>query len=157
MKKISFAFICAVALLSFTGCKKKGGSGEAIAKMTEFSDKMCKCADKACADKVQEEMNKWSADQAKNASGDKAAKMSDEDTKKMTEATEKYGKCMMKAMGGGDTPPAGGDMGSGAAPPAGSGEPPAAGSGAAPAAGSGEPPAAGSGAAPAAGSGEEKK
>jgi hypothetical protein len=57
VKKISFAFICAVALLSFTGCKKKGGAGESIAKMQEFAEKMCKCSDKACADKVQEEMN----------------------------------------------------------------------------------------------------
>ncbi|CAN5854499.1 hypothetical protein BH11MYX3_BH11MYX3_10600 [soil metagenome] len=123
MNKITIAFLAAVSLASF-GCKKKGGAGEAMAKMGEFKDQMCACKDKACADKVQEGMNKWSADNAKSA-GDKPEKPSDEDMKKMQDVGTKYGECMAKAMGGGDmaTPPAG-DTASGSA-----GAPPAGGSG----------------------------
>ncbi len=119
MNKITIAFLAAVSLASF-GCKKKGGAGEAMAKMGEFKDEMCKCTDKKCADGVQEKMNKWSADNAKSA-GDKPEKPSDEDMKKMQDVGTKYGECMAKAMGGGDVaPPAGGSAsGSAGAPPAG--------------------------------------
>src|SRR5689334_16962526 len=47
MNKLMIAFAATMALASF-GCKKKagtGGSGEAMAKMTEFKDKMCACKD----------------------------------------------------------------------------------------------------------------
>ena len=118
MNKITIAFLAAVSLASF-GCKKKGGAGEAMAKMGEFKDQMCKCTDKKCADGVQESMNKWSADNAKSA-GDKPEKPSDEDMKKMQEVGTKYGECMAKAMGGG------GDM---ATPPPADPTPPAGGSG----------------------------
>jgi hypothetical protein len=162
MKKISFAFICAMALLSFTGCKKKSGAGEAMAKMSEMTDKMCACKDKACSDKVQEDMAKWTAEQAKNATGDKAAKVSDDDMKKMAEVSKKYGDCMMKAMGApdmGGTPPAGdkpaGDKPADPAAPAGD-KPadPAAPAGDKPA---GDKPADPAAPAPAAGGTEEKK
>ena len=143
MNKITIAFLAAVSLASF-GCKKKGGgAGEAMAKMGEFKDKMCACKDKGCADKVQDDMNKWSAENAKNA-GDKPEKPDEATMKKMTEVGQAYGECMAKAMSGG------GDMaGSGsAAPAAGSADGSAAGS-AAPAAGSAD----GSAAAPAAAGG----
>ena len=49
MKKLTFAFMVAMTFVSF-GCKKKAGSsGEAMAKMTEFKDEMCKCKDAKCA------------------------------------------------------------------------------------------------------------
>jgi hypothetical protein len=145
MKKISIAFLAAMSLASF-GCKKKGGSGEAIAKMTEFKDKMCACKDKACTDKVSEDMTKWGQEQAKNA-GDKAAAVSEEDTKKMAAVTEEMTKCMTKIMT---------DAAAAAAPPAAPAAPAAGSDTAAPAAGSAAP-AAGSAdgsaaAAPAAGS-----
>jgi hypothetical protein len=149
MKKISIAFLAAMSLASF-GCKKKG-AGEAIAKMAEFKDKMCACKDKACTEKVSEDMTKWSQEAAK-AGGDKEAKVTEDDAKKMAVVTEEMTKCMTKimteaagAMGG--TPPAGGAAGG--TPPAGGAAEPAAG-GAAPAGGAAEPPA--GGAAPAGGS-----
>ncbi len=122
MKNLTIAMM-AVAALTSVGCKKKGGAGEAMAKMGEFKDEMCKCTDKKCADAVQDKMNKWSAENAKSA-GDKPEKPSDEDMKKMQEVGTKYGECMAKAMGGGDMatpPPAGGsgESGSAGAPPAG--------------------------------------
>ena len=65
MKNLTIAFLAAASLFTVGACKKKGGgdAGEAMAKMEEFSNDMCKCKDKACADKVQEGMTKWSTDQ----------------------------------------------------------------------------------------------
>jgi hypothetical protein len=100
MKKLTIAFLAAASLMSF-GCKKKGGAGEAMAKMSEFKDKMCACKDKKCADDVQDQMNKWSAENAKSA-GDKAEKPDDKAMKEMQDVGTKYGECMAKAMGGGD-------------------------------------------------------
>jgi hypothetical protein len=140
MKNIMILFVAAMAF-GTVGCKKKGGAGEAIAKMDEFATKMCGCKDAKCAQGVTDEMTKWGAEEAKKGSKEDM-KMSEDDQKKMSAATEKMTKCMTTAMG------AGGDMGGSAAAPVGSGE---AGSAAAPAGGSGE---AGSAAAPAGGSGE---
>ena len=127
MKNFTIALAVAMTLMSF-GCKKKsGGSNEAMAKMTEFKDKMCKCAehDTACAQTVSDEMKKWGEEQGKNQK--EPPKMSEEDQKKAAAIGEEMGKSMQKAM----TPAAA------AAPPAGAeGAAPAAGAeGAAPAAG----------------------
>src|SRR5678816_1183012 len=80
MKNLSIAILAALSLLSFAGCKKKGGA-DMIAKMTEFKDQMCKCADKACADKVMADMTKWTQDMAKEGGDKEAAKPSEEDMK----------------------------------------------------------------------------
>ena len=100
MKNLTIAFLAAASLMS-VGCKKKGGAGEAMAKMGEFKDKMCACKDKKCADDVQDQMNKWSAESAKNA-GDKPEKPDEKAMKEMQDVGTKYGECMAKAMGGGD-------------------------------------------------------
>lgn len=121
MKNLTIAFLATASLFAVGACKKKGGgdAGEAVAKMTEFKDQMCACKDKACADKVQEGMTKWSTEMAAKA-GDKKDQKADEATmKKMTEVGQAYGECMTKAMSAGaETPPAGGggsDSGSAAA------------------------------------------
>lgn len=120
MKNLTIAFLATASLFAVGGCKKKGGgdAGEAVAKMEEFKNEMCKCKDKACADKVQESMTKWSTDMAAKA-GDKKDQKADEATmKKMTEVGQAYGECMTKAMSAGaETPPAGGSD----KPPEGSG------------------------------------
>lgn len=123
MNKLSIAFLAAVSIASF-GCKKKGGAGEAMAKMTEFKDKMCACKDAKCAQGVQEEMTKWSQEMAKNAGDKKPEPMSEEDTKKYTEATTKMAECAQTAMsagGGADPGSAAAGSGSAAAPATGSG------------------------------------
>jgi hypothetical protein len=110
MRNITLAIAVALTLLS-VGCKKKGGgAGEAMAKMSEFKDKMCACKehDTKCAQTVSDEMTKWSQEQAKNSK--EPAKMSEEDTKKAAAIGEEMGKCMQKAM----TP----DMGAAPAAPA---------------------------------------
>jgi hypothetical protein len=154
MKKIMILFVAAMAFTA-VGCKKKGGAGEAIAKMEEFANKMCACKDAKCAQGVSDEMTKWGSEEAKKS--DKAEmKYSDEEQKKLATATEKMTKCMTTAMTpGGDMAGSAamggsGEAGSAAPPAGGSGE---AGSAAAPAGGSGE---AGSAAAPAGGSAEKK-
>jgi hypothetical protein len=118
MKNLSIAFLAAVSLMSFAGCKKKGGGADMMAKMTEFKDQMCKCTDKGCADKVNEAYMKWGQDMAKEAGENKEPpKMSEEDMKKNADVAKAYAECMMKASGANAamTPPAGDK----AAPPAG--------------------------------------
>ena len=105
MKNLSIAIVAALALLTFAGCKKSGGGSNAVAKMTEFKDQMCKCADKACADKVAEAMTKWTQDFAKESGGDKAAKPSEEDAKKSQAIMEEYTKCQGKLMAAAAPPP----------------------------------------------------
>jgi hypothetical protein len=140
MKNIMILFVAAMAFTA-VGCKKKGGGGEAVAKMEEFAKKMCDCKDAKCAQGVSDEMTKWGQEETKKTGDKGEVKMSDEDQKKITASTEKMTKCMTTAMGAG----MGGEGGSAAA---GSAEGSAAGSAAAPAEGS----AAGSAAAPAEGS-----
>jgi hypothetical protein len=103
-KKISIVFMAGMALASF-GCKKKGG-GDALGKMTEMADDMCKCKDKDCADKVVAKMKTWSDEQAKNADKNATADTNPDDAKKFQEVNTKYSDCMTKAMTGG-APPAG--------------------------------------------------
>ena len=104
MKQIMFAFVAVLSLASTTGCKKKAGGGaDMTGKYTEFKDAMCKCkaGDAACANKVQEDMNKWTKEQAASM-GTEAAKMdpkeAEEMTKKITPIMTEYGKCMTAAM-----------------------------------------------------------
>jgi hypothetical protein len=89
---------------AYRDCRRKlRGPGASIAdamvKMVEFKDKMCVCKDKPCADKVVDEMSKWSQEMAANADPD--TKASDDDIKKMQEVTEQFTNCATKAM----TPP----------------------------------------------------
>ena len=69
MNKIMLALLAALSIVSFAGCKKKGGgaAAEAMAKMEGFSKEMCECKDKACVDKVNENMTKWGTEMAKTA------------------------------------------------------------------------------------------
>ncbi|HUS27137.1 MAG TPA: hypothetical protein VMZ53_01465 [Kofleriaceae bacterium] len=128
MKKLTLAMMVAMAFVSF-GCKKKAGSdsANAMAKMQEFADEMCKCKDAKCAQDVSDKMTKWGQEQSKNQK--EPPKMNEADTAKAQEIGKKMGECMTKAMG------AGGAMGGGT-PEAGSATPTE--GSAAPAAGSGD-------------------
>src|SRR5262245_23921966 len=137
MKNLTLAFMVAMAIVSF-GCKKKGGAGgaaEAMAKMSEFKDEMCKCKDAKCAQDVSDKMTKWSQEQSKNQK--EPPKMSEEDQKKAAAIGEEMGKCMQTAMASGmggsaeggsaaapGAPGEGAPGGSAAAPPAGEGAAP---------------------------------
>src|SRR6185503_1141221 len=93
MSNISIAFLAAVLLASF-GCKNKGG-GEVVAKMTEFKDRMCACKNKACTDKVTEDMTKWNQELAKTG-GDKEAKLNDDAQNKVMLASDEMTRCLQK-------------------------------------------------------------
>ncbi|HEY1547810.1 MAG TPA: hypothetical protein VGG28_08320 [Kofleriaceae bacterium] len=77
-----------------------GSFGDAMAKMGEFKDEMCKCSDTKCAQKVSDEMSVWAQKMAK--SNREPPRMSEEDTKRATVLGEEMGKCMQKAMGAGN-------------------------------------------------------
>jgi hypothetical protein len=109
MQRMAVVF---AVLVATGGCKKKGGSSpisDAVAKMEEFSKKMCDCKDKACADKVNDDMTKWGVEMAKTA--DRDAKPDPELAKKSADIMQKYTECMTKIM------MAGAGMGSWELPP----------------------------------------
>jgi len=73
---------------------------EALAKVKEYTVKMCACKDKACATDVSGAMNKWGEDMAaKNPN----VKPSPAMTKKLTDAATEYAACMTKLVA--DEPP----------------------------------------------------
>jgi hypothetical protein len=75
---------------------------EAMAKMREFSDKMCACKDSPCAQAVSDEMTKWAQEMANQT---EPVKMTEEDQKAATEIGARMGECMQKAMSAGGTTP----------------------------------------------------
>jgi hypothetical protein len=101
---MSKMMIALVATLSLAACKKGGGANDSIAKMEGFQKAMCECKDKACADKVQDDMTKWGTEMAKTA---KPAddKPDPEMVKKSGEIMTKYTECMTKLMTAAMTPP----------------------------------------------------
>jgi len=103
MNKLMISFLAATSLFAF-GCKKKGGASDSIAKMEGFSKDMCACKDKACADKVNEEMTKWGTEMAKNAGAAKEEKPDPDMAKKSADIMTKYTECMTKLMMAGATP-----------------------------------------------------
>ena len=112
-----------VALAAFTtGCKKKGGAGEALTKLQDTADKVCAAKDVATATKAQEEYAKWTADWAKDHAGEaKAADVTEADAKAFADATKKLSDCFTKLSAGGDKP-----AGDKPADPASAGDKPAA-------------------------------
>jgi hypothetical protein len=86
---------------------------------------MCKCTDKACADKVMESMAKWTQEHAKEGGDKEVAKPTEEDMKKTQSISEDYTKCMQKVMTASMPPPPAAPTGdkpadpAAAAPPAG--------------------------------------
>jgi hypothetical protein len=132
MKNLSLALLAAVSLVSVAGCprKHKEDGAARVAKMAEIRDAMCKCADKPCADKVNEDLIKWGQDQSYTEAAGKS--LNDAEAKKLAAVSEELAKCMNKVNPPGDMPagnkpagdkPAGdkpaGDPANGSAAPAG--------------------------------------
>jgi len=97
-----------LALTFAVGCKKKSNAGEALAKMTDFRDRMCACADKPCADKLNQEYMDWAN---KSSAANTSTQISEEDARKINDVGLKYNECFAKWSGAGS----GSDMGSGSA------------------------------------------
>ena len=66
-----------------------------MAKMGEFKDQMCKCKDRACADKVNDDFTRVMTEMAKEQSD----RPSEDDMKRGAEMAKDYADCMSKAMG----------------------------------------------------------
>lgn len=60
-----------------------------------FTERVCSCADKACAEKVTMDMTKWSSDLAEKAKGQQPPPDPDMPDK-MTKLSQRYSECMMK-------------------------------------------------------------
>lgn len=69
----------------------------AIAKMGEYARRVCACVDKACADKVQEDLTAWSVEMVKSSSI-KDAKPTEDQMKRMADVGTTYGECMAKLL-----------------------------------------------------------
>jgi hypothetical protein len=82
------------------------GIAAAFAKLNEFSDAMCKCQDRACADRITQEMTAWGQEMARSA--ERPERVSDEDSKRLADITERMTQCMSaiytKAAGSGSAP-----------------------------------------------------
>lgn len=72
--------------------------------MEKFTAQICACEDKACADRVQEDMMKWGTEMAKNAPRDD--KPDAALVKRMTTIMERYTECATRLFGGPITPTA---------------------------------------------------
>lgn len=71
--------------------------------MERFVEDMCSCSDSPCAQRVVDEMTRWSQDQAK--ASQEPPPLSEEDTKRATEMAERMGQCMQNAMATGPATP----------------------------------------------------
>jgi hypothetical protein len=67
--------------------------------MKEFEGKMCACKDSPCAQRVSDEMTKWSQEEVKRQT--EPVKLSDEEMKRAVEIGTHMGECMQTAMGAG--------------------------------------------------------
>jgi hypothetical protein len=110
-------FLFVTFFLGLAACK--GGAGGIEKDMNGFKDKMCKCADKACADKTLEEYNTWA-----KGKRDEAKSMPKDQLDKLDAVDKEIKACRRKlrdeAGPAGDTaaPPADKPAGDTATPPA---------------------------------------
>lgn len=77
----------------------------AVATMEVFSNQMCACTDKACADKVNEEMAAWGTEMANTAGAARDEKPDPELAKKSADIMTRYTECMTKLFMGATPPP----------------------------------------------------
>jgi hypothetical protein len=88
-----------------------------ITQMEFFTNQMCACSGKSCADGVNEAMSKWGMEIAKNAGPGRDQKPDPAMVKRSTDVMTRYTECMVKSMtaDGGPIPepipdPCGGDQ-----------------------------------------------
>ena len=69
----------------------------AFEAMSGFKNQMCGCKDKACADRVQEDLVQWSTEMAKS-SDMRPGSFTEEQMRAMQDLGSGYAECMMNAM-----------------------------------------------------------
>jgi len=99
MRNICLVIVGAVIALS--ACSKSK-IDQASADTEDFKTRMCACADKDCAEKVQTEFKEWRHKLKDSISKEEAKNLSKETQKKLEESFEEFEKCSKKARGGGD-------------------------------------------------------
>ena len=77
---------------------------EAIDRLGEFADDMCACTDRTCADRVSQDMTRWSMELSKTHED---LRPTEDEMEEASLVTERLSKCMMTSMGYGNptTPP----------------------------------------------------
>jgi hypothetical protein len=87
-----------VLLLAACPSRERANIEESIRTMEAFATKMCACKNKACAEKVQDELVSWSqTTAAKSPEG--RDNPPEAQVRRLTAAATKYGTCMTTAMG----------------------------------------------------------
>lgn len=89
----------ALALLVAVGCKSDekpplAPASAMIAKFEAITEKMCSCADPACAEAARMDMNRWSAERVKTAST--TAPPSAAESQRLQDAAKRYSGCMAR-------------------------------------------------------------
>jgi hypothetical protein len=79
-----------------SGEEDRDVAAEAMAQMERFKDQMCACKDSACAQRVSDDMTKWS--QQLSQTQRNMPKMTVDETKRAAVIGEAMGKCMENAM-----------------------------------------------------------
>lgn len=69
----------------------------AFEAMSGFKDQMCACVDKACADRVQDELVQWSSELARS-NDMRPGSFTEEQMRAMQDLGTSYAECMMAAM-----------------------------------------------------------
>src|ERR1700682_2637001 len=90
-----------VAVLLLGGCKKDKFE-QALSDMGGLKDRMCGCADKACADKVNEDFHTFRKDMKEKCSKEEAKDIPKDKEKQAMELQDAYDKCREKFR---DAPP----------------------------------------------------
>ncbi len=77
---------------------QQSAAKSAVATMERFQRNMCRCVDKACADKVNESMTKWGTEMAKTAGSNREEKPDPQLANKAADIMTKYTDCMTRLM-----------------------------------------------------------
>jgi len=79
----------------------------ALAQTSRFADDMCACADHACVTRVTEAMTRWAQDMVQAGGQQATPTMSEADTRRMAQITERLTTCVtdvMKSAGSDSSP-----------------------------------------------------
>lgn len=72
------------------------GMAAVLARLDQFAEAMCRCPDKACAERQAEELTKWGTEMSKVDHA--SEKMTEADTKHAEATTRRMTDCMAKAL-----------------------------------------------------------
>ncbi|MBL0219104.1 MAG: hypothetical protein IPQ07_35195 [Myxococcales bacterium] len=95
---VGFALVGGLVTYRVTRDRGAGDQREVLERFATFTDQMCTCHDKACADQVMGSMTTWSMKMAREQS--QAPMELDAATReRMSKLVEHFGECMVTAMG----------------------------------------------------------